>query len=325
MRAILKVLGWLLMALAGAGVLLWVFGPLEPVDTAKRFDASAIGDDPDAYLANAEARFDDITPGAQKSIHWAGAPGDKTDWVLVYVHGFSATALEAAPLPAVVGQGLQANVLNMRLAGHGRGGAAMAGPAVADWMTDLDEALAIADQIGDRTIVLGVSTGATLAGLGLLSGRADQIDAVVMMSPNFQIKNPLSFVLTLPGFRHWGPPLFGETRSWEPHNALHAEGWTTSYPTVATLPMAAMVRAANAGDYSDVQAPLLLFYAPDDQVIEPKAALKIAQDWGGPVTESEQILTELDDPSRHVLAGRALSPNRTEGIARDIVDWAKGL
>lgn len=55
--------------------------------------------DLDAYLAQSEAQFDDIVPGAEKTIVWSGEPGQKTPLSVIYLHGFSATRQEIAPLP----------------------------------------------------------------------------------------------------------------------------------------------------------------------------------------------------------------------------------
>ena len=325
MFGLLKALGYIILALIAAVGVLWVVGPYEPADMSRRFDASQIGDDIDAYLAAEEAKVEGITPGAEKSVVWAGSPGEKTDLAIVYLHGFSASPIEARPVPERVASSLGANLVRVRLKGHGRDGAAMATATVADWVRDMDEALAIADRIADRTIVLGVSTGATLVSAGLVEDRADQIDGVVMMSPNFKVRNPLAVVLEMPAVRYWGPVAFGAERSWEPHNEEHARGWTTTYPTVATLPMAAMVKAARETDYSDIQIPVLMLYASTDQVIDPDFAKEILAGWGGPVTLSEHTLTSDDDPSQHLLAGDALSPARNTLVAEEIIAWIEGL
>ena len=53
----------------------------------------------------------------------------------------------------------------MRLAGHGRSGAAMAEPLAGDWIEDMAEAMAIGRRLGDRVVVIATSTGGTLAAI----------------------------------------------------------------------------------------------------------------------------------------------------------------
>lgn len=79
--------------------------------------------DIDHYLAQSEAQFHDIVPGAEKIIIWANATKTKTPLSIVYLHGFSATRQETSPLSDKLAAQLGANVYYTRLSGHGRKGA----------------------------------------------------------------------------------------------------------------------------------------------------------------------------------------------------------
>ena len=87
----------------------------------------------------------------------------KTPYSVVYLHGFSATRQETAPLAECVADSLGANLFETRLAGHGREREPLADVRAEDWLHDAAEALAIAARLGERVIVIGTSTGATLA------------------------------------------------------------------------------------------------------------------------------------------------------------------
>ena len=68
------------------------------------------------------------------------------------------------PLPRQSGGGgLGANLFYTRLTGHGQDGAAMAEGSVNAWINDYAEAMAIGRAIGDKVVVIGTSTGASLA------------------------------------------------------------------------------------------------------------------------------------------------------------------
>ena len=83
--------------------------PLPPVDTALL----------DNWLQSGEATHSDIKPGNAKGISWQSASHQRTPWAGVYVHGFSASRLETAPVTDKVAKALGANAFHTRLTGHG--------------------------------------------------------------------------------------------------------------------------------------------------------------------------------------------------------------
>ena len=109
-----------IVAVAG----LFAFAPREPLDL-------------DSYLRDREAVVGGITPGTEKRILWAGAAGARTDWAVVYLHGFSATSEEIRPVPDRVAAGLGANLYFTRLAGYGLATAVLTWPFARHWVTYL--------------------------------------------------------------------------------------------------------------------------------------------------------------------------------------------
>lgn len=310
------------VAIPFAAVLFW---PPEPVDLGIDFDGAVIAPDPAAWLAAEEARFDDITPGVEKRILWAGEPGARTDVVVVYIHGFSATSEEIRPVPDRVAGALGANLLYWRLAGHGRGGDAMAEPRAGDWIEDMAQALAVAGTLGDTVTVIATSTGGTLAAIAAtLPELAPQIDRLVLVSPNFGIVNPAARILTWPAVRLWGPVVAGAERSFQPLNEAHARYWTTRYPTVATVPMGALVAVARDRDYSGVDIPTLFLFSDDDKVVRADATREIAARWGRAPVLAPQTLGPGDDGFSHVLAGDILSPSMTDAVTAEILSFLAG-
>jgi hypothetical protein len=79
----------------------------------------------DAWLAQSESQFTGIKPGTAKGIVWANDTHQKTPWAVVYLHGFSASRLETAPVADHVAKQLGANLFYTRLSGHGLPGKAM--------------------------------------------------------------------------------------------------------------------------------------------------------------------------------------------------------
>ncbi|CUH81197.1 Thermostable monoacylglycerol lipase [Tritonibacter multivorans] len=326
MRRALKIMGrgvlGLGLGLGVAAAALFAFGPYEPVDLEVSFDDSQLDGGVDAYFQQVEAGFSDITPGVEKRVVWAGVSEAKTPVSVLYVHGFSATSEEIRPVPDRVAAALGANLVFTRLAGHGRGSAAMAEPTVQDWMQDVAEALAVARHVGERVVVMSTSTGGTLMALAELDPELKRaIAAQIFVSPNFALQGSMDKVLSLPAARYWGPIVAGAERAFEPANTEHGRYWTTTYPTVALMPMAAAVQTVQKQDWSRATTPALFWFSPEDWVVDASVTADLAAQWGGDSTVGHPDLSAGDDPYSHVIAGDIMSPHATDQAVRAMVDW----
>ena len=328
MRALRMIAIALAVIVVALGVL-YVAGPREPVDLAVTVDEDAIRADPVAYLAETEGRFENIRPGKQKEIVYAFPRSKaKTPLAIVYAHGFSASRAEIEPVASDIARALGANLYFMRLTGHGRDGPAMGEATVNDWMRDMAEALAIAETIGERTVVVGTSTGAALGALAALEpGTRERIDALVQISPYYALADPRGKLLDLPFARHLVRLVEGEERGFEPVTALHGENWTTRYPSSAVVVVAALVRELRGRTFENAAVPSLFLFDEGDRVVDHELTRKIAGRWGRATGArvNIELVEGTDDPYRHVIAGDSLSPS-TSGRATDaIVHWIESL
>lgn len=306
-----------------AALLLTFFaGPREPVDT--QLQPPALPADLDAYLAREEARFPDIVPGAEKTIVWAHADHRRTPLAVVYLHGFSATRQETAPLSDDLARRLGANLFYTRLSGHGRSEAAMAEATAGDWLRDAREALAIGRRLGERVLLVGTSTGGTLATWLAGEPGSEALAACVLISPNFAPHDPASTVLSWPWARQFVPLVLGTEYQWTPRNAEQARYWSHRYPSTALLPMMALVRYVEARPLEQIRLPLLVIYSPGDQVVDPQRTEQAFARFGSPY---KQLIArpESQDPAHHVLAGRILAPDDTPAIEAQILQFLDGL
>ena len=323
MRA-LKALVALILLLIVAGGVLWITAPRETWPTAVA--APEPGADLDAWLAARESVFDDLTPGTEKTVVWAGEPGQRTPVALVYLHGFSATRQEINPVAERIAQGIGANLFETRLAGHGRPGAALGAVTLADFATDLAEAMAVARRLGDQVVLVGTSTGGSLATIAAFDPAwRDQIAGLILLSPNYGVRDSRADFLDLPYARWWLPMALGETYGWQPRNAEHARYWTSSYPTTALFAMRGLQTTAAAQNFAAATVPALVFYATGDQVVDSARTEAMLAAWGAPV--EAHVVTGAEDPAQHVITGRILSPSTVDGIVATSLDWlrAQGL
>lgn len=278
----------------------------------------------DDYLARAEAAYPDITPGAEKTILWADPQHQQTDLAIVYLHGFSATRQETAPLSDELAHSLGANLFYTRLAGHGRSAAALGEVTAGDWLADAEEALAIGKRLGRKVVIIGTSTGGTLAAWLAVARQDPQVLAFVLISPNFGPKDPAAQVLTWPWASYFTPWLMGPQRQWTPLNEQQARFWNHVYPTRALLPMMALVKAVNALPLEQTAAPILLIHAADDTVVSADAATRAFNRFGS-AQKQRVALQHSQDPSHHVLAGRIIAPGDTARVRSLIERFLESL
>jgi alpha-beta hydrolase superfamily lysophospholipase len=324
-RGKFKMALYLVLLLALVLVALFLFGPRATFTNNIRFDAAALGDDLDSYLAKSEDARSDVMPHAEKEIVWAYPTSKaKTPLSLVYIHGFSASKGEIRPVPDLVAEELKANLFYTRLEGHGAGSAAMGSATGQDWLDDTAEAIEIGARIGEKVIVIGTSTGATLASVAALSpSLKDKVDAFILISPNFKVQAAGSELLTFPYAEKWLPLIIGKERGFKPVNDAHAKFWTPQYPSKAILPMGALVAHAETLRYEKITQPALFIYSEQDTVVDHSASKLVMERWGGKT--QPHAVTGADDPYNHVIAGDALSPNKNQEITDAIVDWIKAL
>ncbi|WP_333714002.1 alpha/beta hydrolase [Yoonia sp.] len=278
----------------------------------------------EAALRASEAKVPDLRPGCEKRIIWAGDPARATDISVLFIHGFSASPEEIRPLPDMVAKALGANLHFTRLTGHGQDGAAMGRATLAAWQADVAEALEIAATIGKRVIVIGCSTGCTLATLALAQGA--RAHAMVHVSPNFGLTHRLAQVLLdLPWSRHWSHLIAGRERRFPTISAAHAAYWTPRYPTKAVHVMADAVRAALAADLGQIGTPALFCYNETDQVVSARRTRKVMARWGAPVADYRFQQGPDDDAMGHLMAGDIFSPRQTGPAVTRILAWLDAL
>jgi len=306
-----------------APVALFLAGPRAEADVTVRLPD--LPDDLDAYLREREARFADVTPGTEKSIIWRDGERAKKSLSIVYLHGFSATRMETHPLCDTVAARLDANLFYTRLTGHGRPGVALGDATVDDWVNDAVEAVEIGKRIGERVVIIGMSTGATLAAWLLVHPELrDRIAAVVMLSPNFEPKQKNARVALWPWGRQILRVALGRFRRWEPRNAEQDKFWTTVYPVGAIVTMMSLVDAVDELDFSAISTPVLMLYSEDDDTVSVD---RIRERFAELAGKQNKIVAVAPSPSgdAHVIAGDIVSPMGTEPVAGEIIRFIEDV
>jgi esterase/lipase len=251
----------------------------------------------------------------------------RTAYSVVYLHGFSGTHLESAPLSEGVAEALGANLYEARLRGHGLPGDSLATASAGDWIADAVRALAIGARLGDSVIVIGLSTGGTLATWLEAQGKAvAALHSVVLISPNFGARDPLTKYLLWPWANRLLPRLMPEIvlEDGPPANEEIARMGTGRFPSAAVFPMQALVTHVLALPLEDYAAPTLALYNPGDPVVDIDAIVGwLDRLTGSGVGVERELVTPMDGEHPHVLAGRWLAPTQVMPLTGRIVAFVR--
>jgi alpha-beta hydrolase superfamily lysophospholipase len=303
-----------LVALAVLSGPLFPFKPL-PSDIA---DVVAKVPDVDLYLSRREAQHAEIKPGQAKAILWNDPVArSKTPLALVYIHGFSASRKDVAPVVETLAGALGANAFLTRLAAHGRTTPVeFAAVSAQDWLDDAREALAVGRRIGDRVILIGISTGALLATMAAIEDNSPDIATLVLLSPNFALRDWRAKFISGPLGRVLAR-LIGKEHSFQPDSSGHAEFWTTHYPSQGIVALMDLLNHARSIRLVTLKMPILVIYTDRDVVVDTAAIQDRFDEIQGP----PKLIVDLPEASRHELTGDALAPQTVRPVVQRILKF----
>jgi esterase/lipase len=316
------------VAVAGllvAGLLLLTPKPVGwPFDNRVQIGINFDDGGPDDWVAFknkiAESAFG-LVAGTEARIVWR-EQGVRTEYAVVYLHGFSASRQEIAPVPEQVAEQLGANLYEARLNGHGHKTSPMYKVSAEGWIVEGTEALHIGAALGDKVILISTSTGGALSFALLGYPIMENVQTLAMISPNVEVADPSAKWLTRPAGPLIANIVTSGTRSWAARNELQERYWTTSYPTDAVVEVMRLVDYANTQVPAPITQNLLMFISPNDQVISPLAAKAAFDAIQAPAKRLIEI-DEAGDASNHVLAGDIMSPENTASVVAEIVRFVR--
>jgi len=272
------------------------------------------------YIANNEAKHK-LKPDNEARILWFNdSIKEKTEYAVVYLHGFSASQEEGDPVHYEFAKKFGCNLYLTRLAEHGVDTTVPLANYTAEksWRSAV-EAYAIGKQLGRKIILMSTSTGGTLA-LKLCTEFPD-ISANIMMSPNIAINDPNAWLLN----NHWGLQIahiiVGEQRTVSDTTALYAKYWNYRYSTNSLVQLEELLESTmKESTFKKVTQPtLLLFYFKDDDhqddVVKVSAMKRMFTQLATPDSLKRQIA--LPNAENHVLASPIKSKD-VESVKKEI-------
>ncbi len=304
---ILKIGGVVVISLT----ILYLLGPMpsdEPLDPIVQPLDIALHN-LDAYLATSERQIS-IKPDNEARIIWADSSQSKTQFSVVYLHGFSASQGDGFPVHHKFAQHFGYNLFLARLHPHG---VAEDEPLMTltarGLVEEAKKALAIGALLGERVIIMSCSTGGTLA--LFLAAHNPQVHSLICFSPNVDMYDPLSHLLN----NHWGECIAqlahgGKYRSWEaPPEA--AQYWNLQYRVESLVELRQLVdQTMYAEVFKAIRQPTLIigFYKNEneqDKTVSIKAMSEMYKQLGTP--EALKQIHLLGSVGSHMLASNIFS------------------
>ena len=146
------------------------------------------------YVQDNEAAFK-LKPDNEARIIWNDtSKREPTEYSVVYLHGFSASQEEGDPAHLEFARNFGLNLYLSRLSDHGIDTNEPLLDFTADrvW-TSAKQAYAIGKRLGKKVILMGTSTGGTLA--LKLAAEFPEIAGLILLSPNIAINDPNAWML----------------------------------------------------------------------------------------------------------------------------------
>lgn len=301
----MRLIKWLTVIVAVITII-YLLGP-SPSAPVYSITMPAVPNEPsalDTYVSNNEAQHT-IKPNNEARIVWASDSfQQKTEYAIVYLHGFSASQEEGNPIHTTIAKEFGCNLYLSRLAEHGIDTTEpMANLTPEKYWESAKEALAIGKQLGKKVILMGTSTGGTNA-LQLAATYPNDIEAIVLLSPNIEINNDKAYLLN----NHWGLQL-AKMITGDDHitssddREIFKAYWYYHYPLEATVQLQEMLETTmTKATFEKVKQPvLMLYYYKDpvhqDSVVSVPAMLKMFDELGSSV----KIKQALPNTGDHVM------------------------
>lgn len=302
--------------------LIFFVGPRVHVDTS--FERPELPDDLDGYLLQAESGCNDIKVGAEKTIIWANTDQRKTPYAFVYFHGFSACRQESEPVPSDIARHFESNIFYTRLGGNGRADEVLGNGSVNKWLNDASEALTIAERIGEKTVIIACSTGATIAWwMSQQDEFRDSVSAMIFFSPNFGVFDKKAGILLWPWGEKIATTVKGRYRETTPLNEHHAKFWAIRYPLKALMPLMAMVKLADKYPASASDIPMFFLYSNLDTTVDANLISEFYQNLKS--KKSAMVIDEPEALSKHVLVGDILAPQNNAAVTKAVMEFIEEL
>jgi pimeloyl-ACP methyl ester carboxylesterase len=326
----MKRIAIVLTTLIGLGALGFIMGPkpdfeeIEPSITPLDIPLHQLVD----YIAKKEAQVEDLKPDNQARIIWADSLKSKTAFSVVYLHGFSASQEEGDPVHTAFASRYGFNLFLSRLADHGRADSTSFEHLTPKQLVDsAKEAISIGHLLGEKVIVMSCSTGGTLSAY-LAAYNKDIIHSQIMMSPNIDIKDPMSAMLVYPwGFQMSRMSFGGEINAISyPEEAR--KYWNDAYHIKGLIALKHLINHTMTKEvFKEIAQPLFLgYYYEDEEHQDNVVSVARMHDFYNQITTPpvKKVMMPFPKAGRHVISSHIMSGD-IDGLLQAVYEFGDGV
>lgn len=276
------------------------------------------------YVANQESKHK-LKPGNEAEIIWADSAHQQTEYAVVYLHGFSASKEEGNPVHKNFAKSINANLYLARLADHGVDTVAPMQYFTADrlWETS-KEAFAIGKKLGKKVILVGTSTGGTLA--LKLAATYPEIHSLILLSPNIAINDNKAWLLN----NHWGLQIAravtgSNERMLDGKTEAYKKYWYDHYRLESVVQLQELLESTmDKSLFEKVKQPVLMLYyykneKEQDPVVKVSAMLEMFDELGTPTDKKQKMA--LPNTGNHVI-GSSITSKDITSVEKAMNDFA---
>lgn len=322
MKFLKRLLKWVLIILLVLTVIYFVGpNPSTPVYTttlpAVPTEAAAL----ENYITQNESQHK-IKPENEARIVWYNdSTKQKTEYAIVYLHGFSASQEEGDPVHTAIAKKFGCNLYLARLAEHGIDTSdAMFHFTAEKYWESVTQAYAIGKQLGNKVIIMGTSTGGSNA--LQLAANFPEISSIILLSPNIAINDPNAWLANNP----WGLQIARLVKKSDYHitkdqRDIYKAHWYSKYRLEAIVNLQEYLETAMVAEtFKKVKQPtLMLYYYKDDvhqdSVVKVSAMLKMFDELGTVSDQKRKVA--MPNTGDHVIGGYIKS-NDYQGVEIEI-------
>jgi len=220
----------------------------------------------EAFVSQKHLGVENFKAGNESYILWADSTKQKTEYSVVYLHGFSASPMEGDPIHKEFAQRYGANLYVPCLAKHGiLDRESFKDLTPKDLIDSAKEAIAIGNILGEKVIVLSCSTGGTLSAY-LAAKNPEMIHAQIAYSPNIDLADDTSELLTLPWGLNLAQQVSGSEYRHVPIPESCAPYWTMDYRLEGIIALKALIEETMYSDiFKKIDQPLFVGYYYKDE------------------------------------------------------------
>ncbi|HEY6503268.1 MAG TPA: alpha/beta hydrolase [Chitinophagaceae bacterium] len=307
-------------------IVVYFLGP-QPSSPKFTKDMPAVPGEPAAlekYIADHEA-LHKLKPDNEARVIWFNdSVKEKTEFAIVYLHGFSATQEEGDPVHIDIAKKFGCNLFLSRLEDHGIDTTEpLLGFTVDRFWNSAKEAYAIGKQLGNKVILVATSTGGTLA--LKLAAEYPEIAGLLLLSPNIAINDPLAWVAN----NHWGLQIAnlvkGKYNTASDSSAIYKQYWNYQYRIEAVVQMQELLETTmKESTFQKVKQPVLvLYYFKDDEhqdkVVKVSAMKRMFSQLG--TAENLKRMVAVPNAGDHVI-GSYIKSKDVESVKNECEKFA---